>query len=74
MREAAKKAGRYLLTRQVLLSWGATDAADALHRIALEQLGGGQETQRSRPDNRLRPAVDTELAIDVAGVGLDCVR
>ena len=35
---------------------------------------GGQDTQSSRSGNRLRPAVDTEFAVDVAGVGLDRVQ
>ena len=52
---AAKKAGRYLLTRQVLLSWGATDAACALHRMAVRflrfvQAGiGGDQVEDKRP-------------------------
>jgi len=58
----SKKAGRFSLARQFLLSWCGA------------QSGGGQEAQRPCSGNRLRPAVDAELAIDVAGVGLDCVR
>jgi hypothetical protein len=57
-----KKAGRYPLTCQVLLS------------LCAARLGGGQDPQNSCPGNRLRPAVDTEFAVDIAGVGLDCVR
>jgi hypothetical protein len=56
-----KKAGRYPLARQVLLS------------LCAARLGGGQYPQSSPPGNRLRPAVDTELAVDIADVGLDRV-
>jgi hypothetical protein len=38
------------------------------------RLGGGQNPQSPGPGNRLRPVVGTQLAIDVAGVGLDCVQ
>jgi len=37
-------------------------------------LGEGQNPQSFGPDNRLRPAVDTEFAVDITGVGLDCVQ
>jgi hypothetical protein len=42
--------------------------------MASERSGGGQETQSSGPGNRLRPVVDAEFAIDIAGVGLDRVQ
>src|SRR4028118_124949 len=38
---------------------------------AVRRLDGGQHTQRSRPSNRLRPVVDGELAVDIAGMDLD---
>ena len=50
MQGGIKKAGRFGLTRQVLLSWSAARS------------GGGQETQGSGLGNRLRPAVDAEFA------------
>ena len=37
-------------------------------------LDGGQNLQGPCPGNRLRPAADTELGIDIAGVGLDRVQ
>ena len=41
---------------------------------ASKLLDGGQDTQSSGPGNRLRPVVDTQFAIDIAGVDFDCVR
>ena len=38
------------------------------------QSGGGQYTQSPCPGNRLRPVVDTELAVDIVGMGLDRVQ
>ena len=32
------------------------------------------DAQGSCPGNRLRPVVDTEFTIDIAGVDLDCVQ
>ena len=41
---------------------------------ASEQLDGGQDTQSFGLDNRLRPVVDTEFAVDIAGMRLDRVQ
>jgi len=38
------------------------------------RLGGGQDSQSSSHGDRLRPIVDVELAVDIAGVGLDCIQ
>ena len=40
---------------------------------ASEVLVGGQDTQSSGPGNRLRPVVGIEFAVDIAGVGLNCM-
>jgi len=36
--------------------------------------GEGQNPQISCPGNRVRPAAGTEFAVDITGVGLDCVQ
>ena len=48
--------------RHVLLSWCCMLS------------NGGQDPKSSCPGYRLRPAVDTEFPIDVAGMGLDGVQ
>ena len=59
--EATKTAGHDKLARRVCFPCGARS-------------GGRQKTQSPRPCDRLRPAVDAELAVDVAGVRLDRVQ
>ena len=40
----------------------------------VQGLGGVQNPQITCPGNRLRPVVDTELAVDIVGMGLDRVQ
>lgn len=58
----SKKVGSPVATRQILLSWNVMRS------------GRGQESQGPCSSNCLGPVVDTELAVDVACVDLDCVQ
>ncbi len=65
-----KKAGRYPLARQVLLFL----VRHQCRFQASRRLNRGQDTQSSRPGNRLCPVMSTEFAVDIACMGLDRVQ
>jgi hypothetical protein len=65
--QGKQKTGCHLLARQVRCLWVPPFQGG-------QGLVEGQDPQCSCPGNRLRPAADTEFAIDIAGVGLDRVR
>jgi hypothetical protein len=63
MREGNENAGHWMMARQVLLS-----LCRQCQLLASKRLDGGQDPQGLCLSYRLRPAVDAEFAIDIAGV------
>jgi hypothetical protein len=63
--QGPQTAGRSPLARQALWSFSSK---------GWQGFDGAQAPQSSSPGNCLRPATDTEFAVDIAGVGLDRVQ